>query len=209
MLDTSCTGSFMMKTIEFKWDLLERIKRKSEDWDLDEGKESGITPKFDCVKSFMDTDAFREFSTKYGLDSEIVASFCESFATHVDLPKEKWFKYNPPFEVKVVSPIKVEEKIITYNDPVVPTAYIEKPPFPVRIKDHAKASTVVRKSNARTLTPLSKLKLNLAFLLSKISRPTMLMGMLFIPAMKPLELLNPTLKINVDLLLACLLFLLK
>ena len=79
MLDTSCTGSFMMKTIEFKWDLLERIKRNSEDWDLDEGKELGITPKFDCVKSCMDTDAFRGFNTKYGLDSEIVASFCELF----------------------------------------------------------------------------------------------------------------------------------
>ena len=26
MLDTSCAGSFMMKTIEFKWDLLEIIK---------------------------------------------------------------------------------------------------------------------------------------------------------------------------------------
>ena len=38
MLDTSYTGSFMMKTIEFKWDLLERIKRNSENWDLDEGK---------------------------------------------------------------------------------------------------------------------------------------------------------------------------
>ena len=63
MLDTSCAGSFMMKAIEFKWDLLERIKRNSEDWDLDEGKESGMTPKFDCVKSSMDTDAFREFST--------------------------------------------------------------------------------------------------------------------------------------------------
>ena len=25
MLNTSCTGSFMMKTIELKWDLLERI----------------------------------------------------------------------------------------------------------------------------------------------------------------------------------------
>ena len=72
MLDTSCTGSFMMKTIEFKWDLLEIIKRN----ELSEGKESGITPKFDCVKSFMDVDAFREFSTKYGLDSEIVAFFC-------------------------------------------------------------------------------------------------------------------------------------
>ena len=33
MLDTSCTRSFMMKTIEFKWDLLERIKRNFEDWD--------------------------------------------------------------------------------------------------------------------------------------------------------------------------------
>ena len=35
MLDTSCVGSFMMKTIEFKWDLLERIKRNSEDWELE------------------------------------------------------------------------------------------------------------------------------------------------------------------------------
>ena len=34
-----------------------------------------MTPKFDCVKSFMDTDAFHRFSTKYGLDSEIVAYF--------------------------------------------------------------------------------------------------------------------------------------
>ena len=47
MLDTSCAGSFMKKTIEFWWDLLERIKRNSEDWDLDEGKESGMTPKFE------------------------------------------------------------------------------------------------------------------------------------------------------------------
>ena len=160
MLDTSCTGSFMMKTMEFKWDLLEIIKHNSEDWELDEGKESGITPKFDCVKSFMDTDAFREFSTKYGLDSEIVASFYEPFATQVDLPKDKWFKYQPPIKVKVVEPIKVEEKTITYNvDPIVPTAYIEKPPFPARIKDHAKASTMVRMINTRTPTPPKKIKI--------------------------------------------------
>ena len=71
-----------------------------------------MTPKFDCVKSFMDTDIFHKFSTKYGLDSEIVASFCESFATHVDLPKEKWFKYHPPIEVKVAAPIKVEKRLL-------------------------------------------------------------------------------------------------
>ena len=77
---------------------------------------------------------------------------------YVDLPKDKWFKYHPPIEVKVAAPIKVEEKTVTYNDPIVPTSYVEKPPFPVRIKDHAKASTVVRKSNAKTPTPPEKIK---------------------------------------------------
>ena len=91
MLDTSCTGSFMKKTIEFRWDLLQRIKRNSEDWELYEGKESGIKLEFACVKSFMNTDDVHKYNTKYGLVSEIVASFCESFAPHVDLPKEKWY----------------------------------------------------------------------------------------------------------------------
>ena len=67
------------------------LKCNSEDWGSDDGKEPGMTPKFDCVKSFMDTDVFRGFSAKYGLVSEIIASFYESFATQVDLPKEKWF----------------------------------------------------------------------------------------------------------------------
>ena len=33
-----------------------------------------------------------------------------------------------------------------------------KPPFPVRIKDHAKASTVVRKSYTRRPTPPEEIK---------------------------------------------------
>ena len=73
----------------FKWNLSERIKRNSEDWEFDEGKESGMNFTFDCVKSFVETNTFSDFSAKYGLDSEIVASLCESFAAHIDLPKEK------------------------------------------------------------------------------------------------------------------------
>ena len=65
----------MKKTIEFRRDLLERIKCNYKDWELGEGKESGMKLEFDCVKLFMNTDAFHKFSTKYGLDSEIVASF--------------------------------------------------------------------------------------------------------------------------------------
>src|SRR4051812_9359066 len=104
MLDTSCADSFMKKAVEFRWDLLERIKRNFEDWELEEGKESDINLKYDCVKSFMNTDALQKVSTKYGFDSEIVASFCESFASHVDLPKEKWFKYHSPIKGEIKEP---------------------------------------------------------------------------------------------------------
>ena len=43
-------------------------------------------------------------------------------------------------------------------DPVVPSAYIKKPPFPVRIKEHAKVSTVVNKSYIRSPKPDEQIK---------------------------------------------------
>ena len=48
--------------------LLEIIKRNSEDWELEEGKESGMNFQFDCIKSFVETNTSRDFSAKYGLD---------------------------------------------------------------------------------------------------------------------------------------------
>ena len=59
-----------------------------------------------------------------------------------------------------MEPIKV--------DPIVPTAYIEKSPFPLRIKDHAKASTVVHKSNTRTYTPPKKIKVEPSIAMFKV-----------------------------------------
>jgi hypothetical protein len=138
----------------------------------------------------METDAFHKFSTKYELDSEIVATFCESFAAHVDIPKEKWFKYHPPIELNE-EPIIVKEETTVYNvDPVVPTAYIEKPPFPGRIKEHAKASTVVNKSNIRTPRPFEKIKVEPNIALVKDLLVDILMGMLFTFATRLLELPN-------------------
>ena len=58
MLDTSCTGSFVKRDIDFKRNLLEIIKGNSEDWEFDEGKESSMNLKFDCVKSFVETNTF-------------------------------------------------------------------------------------------------------------------------------------------------------
>ena len=138
---------------------MERIKRNSEDWEFNEGKESGIKLMYDCVKYFINTDAFQKFSTKYGLDSEIVASFCESFATQVEVAKEKWFKYHPHIKEEIKEWGLAKEETILYNvDPVVPTAYIEKPPFHVRIKEHAKVSTVINKSYIRTTKPDEQIK---------------------------------------------------
>ena len=52
-----------------------------------------------------------------------------------------------------------EEETIIYNvDSVVPTTYIEKPPFPVRIKEHARISTVVNKSNIKVPRPSEQIK---------------------------------------------------
>lgn len=102
----------------------------------------------------MKTDAFHKFSINCALDSEIVATFCESFAAHVDLRKEKWFKFHQLIEENCEKPNIAKDETVIYNvDPVVLTAYIEKPHFPVRIKEHDKASTVVNKCNAKELKP--------------------------------------------------------
>ena len=67
------------------------------------------------------------------------------------------FKYHPPIKEEIKEPVPVKEETILYNvDPVVHSAYIEKPPFPVRIKEHAKVSTMVNKSYIRTPEPYEK-----------------------------------------------------
>ena len=56
-------------------------------------------------------------------------------------------------------PVPVKEETIFYNvDPVVPSTYFEKAPFPVRIKEHAKVSTVVNKTYIRTPKPDEEIK---------------------------------------------------
>ena len=152
----------------------------------------------------MNIDAFQKFSTKYGLDSKIVASFCESFATHVDLPKEKWFKYHPPIKEEIKEHMPVKEETILYNvDPVVPYAYIEKPPFLVRIEEHAKVSTVVNKSYIRTPKPDEQIKVEPSIAMVKDLLEER-MVMLFTSVKKLLELPNLIKRINIYLLLACL-----
>ena len=113
MLDSSFADSFSKRSIEFKWDLIERIKCNFEDWEVDKGNELGIKLEYDCVKSFVETLVFIRLGAKYGLDFEIVATFCESFAAHVGLPKEKWFKFHPPIKDICEEPIIANTEILS------------------------------------------------------------------------------------------------
>ena len=63
LLDTSCAGSFTRNKEEFKWDLLDRIQGNIEGWDNNKGRKSGITYDFECIKTFMNSDEFRNVST--------------------------------------------------------------------------------------------------------------------------------------------------
>src|SRR3954463_9640642 len=98
LLDASSMGSFTNKKIDAKWELLERIQRNTEDWEIDKGKESGINYEYDCIKSFVETASFNKFSAKFGLDSQLLVDFLKSFASHLNMPKENWIKHHEPFK---------------------------------------------------------------------------------------------------------------
>ena len=90
-------------------------------------------------------------------------------------------------------------------NPIVPSTYIEKPPFPVRIKDHAKASTMVRKSNARTSTPFEQIKVEPSIAMVKDLLVDNIDGHVIYFCDEVVRIANSMIKISIDLLLACLL----
>ena len=49
----------------------------------------------------------------------------------------------------------------------MPTAYIEKPPFPIRMKERAKVSTMVNKSYIRTAKPDEQIKVETSIAMVK------------------------------------------
>ena len=99
---------------------------------------------------------------------DIVVKFCKSFATHVDLPKENWFKYHEPIKDICKEPIIASTEIQTHTvNLVVPTAYIEKTPFPIRIKEHSKATTVVHKSHIKAPKHSKQIKVEPSIAMAK------------------------------------------
>src|SRR3954471_13842324 len=145
MLDASSSGVFQMRSIEERWDLIERIQKNTEDWEIDKGIESAINYEHDYIESYVKTDYFNTFCSKIGLDSQLMIDFCKDFASHVDSSKKKESQHHKPFKE---SPVDIH-----VADPILPAAIYEKPPFPARIREHSLVIGVINKSERRVDEP--------------------------------------------------------
>ena len=111
---------------------------------------------------------------------------------------------------EIKEPVPVKEETILYNlDPVVPSTYIEKPPFLVRIKEHAKVSTVVNKSYIRTPKPDEQIEVEPSIAMVKDLLEEDMDGHVIYFCEEAARIANLIKRINLDLLLACALSQLK
>ncbi|KAK1629475.1 hypothetical protein QYE76_003790 [Lolium multiflorum] len=166
LLDTSCSGSFTRNKEEFKRDLLDRIQENTEGWENDKDRESGIIYDYKCIEAFMDTDKFRNMSATYGLDSQVVANLYKAFASHYELPKKNFDKYHEPYKDKVDSSVN-KCVVIETVDNVIPEAYIEKTPFPAKMKEYSVISSAVNKSEKKPKEPEEQIKIEPAVAIVK------------------------------------------
>ncbi|KAK1628945.1 hypothetical protein QYE76_003260 [Lolium multiflorum] len=166
LLDTSCSGSFTRNKEEFKRDLLDRIQENTEGWENDKDRESGIIYDYKCIEAFMDTDKFRNMSATYGLDSQVVANLYKAFASHYELPKKNFDKYHEPYKDKVDSSVN-KCVVIETVDNVIPEAYIEKTPFPAKMKEYSVISSAVNKIEKKPKEPEEQIKIEPAVAIVK------------------------------------------
>ncbi|KAK1630251.1 hypothetical protein QYE76_004566 [Lolium multiflorum] len=166
LLDTSCSGSFTRNKEEFKRDLLDRIQENTEGWENDKDRESGIIYDYKCIEAFMDTDKFRNMSATYGLDSQVVANLYKAFASHYELPKKNFDKYHEPYKDNVDSSVN-KCVVIETVDNVIPEVYIEKTPFPAKMKEYSVISSAVNKSEKKPKEPEEQIKIEPAVAIVK------------------------------------------
>src|ERR1041385_4535257 len=89
MLDASSSGVFQTRSVEELCDLIERIQKNTEDWEIDKGIEPIINYEHDYIESYVKTDYFNTFCSRIGLDSQLMIDFCKTFASHIDSSKEE------------------------------------------------------------------------------------------------------------------------
>src|SRR3954469_24681599 len=75
MLDASSSGVFETRSIEEKLDLIERIHKNTEDWEIDKGIEPAINYEHDYIESYVKTDYFNTFVLRLVLIPSLLLIF--------------------------------------------------------------------------------------------------------------------------------------
>ncbi|KAK1618932.1 hypothetical protein QYE76_024449 [Lolium multiflorum] len=142
----------------------EEIEKEPEKHDKNKKytKEDFITKKH----AFMDTDKFRNMSATYGLDSQVVANLYKAFASHYELPKKNFDKYHEPYKDNIDSSVN-KCVVIETVDNVIPEVYIEKTPFPAKMKEYSVISSAVNKSEKKPKEPEEQIKIEPAVAIVK------------------------------------------
>jgi hypothetical protein len=100
----------------------------------------------------MGTGDFHNISVVYGLDSQILANYFKAFASYLDILKKEWNKYHAPYKDTVNCVPARNTKICTIGR-VLPEPYIEKIPFPAKVKEHSMITNVINKSTKKAIEP--------------------------------------------------------
>src|SRR3954470_15826612 len=152
LLDASCAGSFTRMKEEAKWDLLDHIQENTEAWKNDKGRKLGINYDYECIKSFMGTNEFRDISNEFGLDSQSIANCFKAFASYIEIPKKKWNKYHAPYK-DVVSHVPVRSTEVCTTNHILPEPYFEKIPFLAKVKEYSMIISANNKSTNKIVEP--------------------------------------------------------
>jgi hypothetical protein len=91
-------------------------------------------------------------SNAYGLDSQVVVNFYKAFASHFGMPKKNFDKYYEPYKDKIDLPMGRCIEVNTV-DHILPEAYIEKIPFPAKVREYSVITSVVNKSAKKPIEP--------------------------------------------------------
>src|SRR4051812_33975601 len=129
ILDASSSGVFQTRSIEDRWNLIERIQKNTEDWEIEKGIEPAINCEHHYIESYVKTDYLNTFCSNIGLDSQRMIEFCKDFVSHVDSSKKKKDQHHKPFKELHVD--------INVVDPILPAVIYEQPPFPTSIKEQS------------------------------------------------------------------------
>src|SRR3954464_5896091 len=97
-------------------------------------------------------DDFHDISNEFGLDSQSIANCFKEFSSYIEIPKKKWNKYHAPYK-DIVNHVPIRKTKVCTVDHILPEPYIEKIPFPAKVKEHSIIANVVSKSTKKAVEP--------------------------------------------------------